>query len=74
MDDDAYVLDLEDFDALDESFADELVSRIAIACANNVEVTGVATTGVGKPTGLSCAGATCNVDGETIFFSSKRFK
>lgn len=70
VDDEAYVLDLEDFDDLDDTFAGELVNRISIACANNVEVTGVIATGVGKPTNLACTGSTCTSDGETAFLSS----
>ncbi|CAM9435662.1 unnamed protein product, partial [Pylaiella littoralis] len=66
VDDEDYVLDLKDFADLDDTFADELVSRISIACANNVEVTGVVATGVGTPTSLACAGTTCLVDDYTV--------
>lgn len=61
---DDYVLDLEDFANLDESFAEELVSRIVTACANNVEIKAVV---AGNPTGLVCDGDTCAADGETGF-------
>ncbi|CAM9553749.1 unnamed protein product, partial [Hapterophycus canaliculatus] len=60
---DDYVLDLEDFGNLDESFAEELVSRIVTACANNVEITAVV---LGTPTSLVCDGDTCSADGATL--------
>ncbi|CAM9230967.1 unnamed protein product, partial [Scytosiphon promiscuus] len=60
---DDYVLDLEDFANLDESFAEELVSRIVTACANNVEITAVV---VGTPTSLVCEDDTCDTHGSTL--------
>lgn len=62
-----YVLDLDDFDALDDTFAGELLSLISIACANDVEVTGVVAAAAGNPTNLACVGEECSSDGETIF-------
>lgn len=64
-DDAGYVLDLAGFDDLDETFAEELVSLISIACANEVEVTGVVAAAAGNPTGLTCDGEECSSEGET---------
>lgn len=68
VDDEGYVLDLADFKDLDESFAEELVSRISIACANNVTVTGAVEAAAGNPTSLVCDGEECSSAGETSFF------
>ncbi|CBN78765.1 conserved unknown protein [Ectocarpus siliculosus] len=66
FDSDDYVLDLEDFASLDDSFAGELVSRISIACANNVEIAVVVSAAAGVPTALECEGETCTADGSTL--------
>ncbi|CAN0149549.1 unnamed protein product [Ectocarpus sp. 12 AP-2014] len=66
FDPDDYVLDLEDFASLDDSFAGELVSRISIACANNVEIAVVVSTAAGVPTALECEGETCAAEGSTL--------
>lgn len=64
-DDEGYVLDLDDFDDLDETFAGELVSLISIDCANDVEITGVVAASAGTPTSVTCDGEECFSDGET---------
>lgn len=66
-DNDVYVLDLADFGSLDESFAAEIVSRIATPCATNVEIVGLVTDAAGTPKSIACEGSgeTCGVHGET---------
>lgn len=72
VDEEGYVLDLDDFSDLDETFAEELVSLISIACANDVEVTGVVAAAAGTPTSLACDGEECFSDGECLFQQGAR--
>lgn len=65
-DDTAYVLDLDGFLELDDSFATDVVSRMVLPCATNVVITGALTDVAGPPMDLSCdgVGVTCEADGK----------
>eukprot|EP00752_Nemacystus_decipiens_P015162 g13507.t1 len=65
-DDEGYVLDLDGFDDLDETFAEELQTLISIACTNDVKVTGVVAAAAGKPTSLTCDGEDCSSEESTL--------
>lgn len=65
-DDTAYVLDLDGFLELDDSFATDVVSRMVLPCATHVVITGALTDVAGPPMDLSCdgVGVTCKADGK----------
>lgn len=65
-DDGMYILDLDGFLELDDSFATDVVSRMVLPCATNVVVTGTLTDVAGPPLGLTCdgVGVTCEAEGK----------
>ena len=70
-DDDAYVLNLDDFAGLDRNFATKIVSRVIAPCATNVRIEAVITGFARAPRKILCSGRgeTCGEadDGEIIY-------